>query len=36
VEELAPNFWLEGIAFIAFGVSWLTKGEVILMDRMRL
>ncbi len=25
-------FWLEAIAVVAFGISWLTKGEAILMD----
>ncbi len=25
-------FWLESIAIIAFGISWLTKGEAILRD----
>ena len=29
VEQLAPRFWLEAIAIVAFGVSWLTKGEAI-------
>jgi hypothetical protein len=32
VEQLNPTFWLESIAIIAFGVSWLTKGETILKD----
>ena len=32
LKELAPVFWLEGTAVIAFGVSWLTKGEAILKD----
>jgi hypothetical protein len=32
VEGLYPTFWLESIAVIAFGVSWLTKGEAILKD----
>jgi hypothetical protein len=27
-----PVFWLETIAILAFGVSWLTKGEAILKD----
>ena len=27
-----PVFWLEAIAIVAFGVSWLTKGEAILKD----
>ena len=32
VENWRPVFWLETIALIAFGVSWLTKGEVIYKD----
>ncbi len=27
-----PVFWLESIVVMAFGVSWLTKGNVILQD----
>jgi len=33
VEWLTPVFWLESIAIVAFGVSWLTKGETILKDQ---
>jgi hypothetical protein len=33
VERFAPRFWLEAIAIVAFGVSWLTKGEAILKDQ---
>lgn len=33
VQQLAPRFWLEAIAIVAFGVSWLTKGEAILKDQ---
>jgi hypothetical protein len=33
VEQLAPRFWLEAIAIVAFGISWLTKGEAILKDQ---
>jgi hypothetical protein len=33
VERLEPRFWLEAIAIVAFGVSWLTKGEAILKDQ---
>jgi hypothetical protein len=29
---LKPRFFLESIAVIAFGISWLTKGEAILAD----
>jgi hypothetical protein len=32
-ERLTPVFWLESIATVAFGVSWLTKGETILRDQ---
>lgn len=32
LEVYAPVFWLEGIAIIAFGISWLVKGEAILKD----
>ena len=28
-----PIYWLESIAIVAFGVSWLTKGEAILGDK---
>lgn len=31
-KQLHPTFWLESIAVLAFGVSWLTKGEAILKD----
>ena len=27
-----PVFWLEAVAIVAFGISWLTKGEAILKD----
>ena len=27
-----PVFWLEWLALIAFGVSWLVKGEIVLKD----
>jgi hypothetical protein len=32
LDRLAPVFWFEGLAVVAFGVSWLTKGEAILKD----
>jgi hypothetical protein len=32
IRELDPVFWLESLAVVAFGVSWLTKGEMILKD----
>lgn len=25
-------YWLESLAFVAFGISWLTKGQIILRD----
>jgi hypothetical protein len=33
LEAFAPVFWLEALAIVAFGVSWLTKGEAILADK---
>jgi hypothetical protein len=33
VMKLYPLFWLESLAVVAFGVSWLTKGEAILKDQ---
>lgn len=32
-EKAAPVFWLEAISLWAFGISWLTKGEVFLTDQ---
>lgn len=32
LAALKPVFWLEAFALAAFGVSWLTKGEMILAD----
>ena len=32
VVSIKPVFWLEAIAIVAFGISWLTKGEAILKD----
>jgi len=32
VKRLDPVFWLESVAVVAFGASWLTKGEAILKD----
>lgn len=31
-KQLDPVFWLEALAVVAFGFSWLTKGEAILKD----
>ena len=33
LARLRPVFWLETIAVLAFGVSWLVKGETILKDK---
>jgi hypothetical protein len=32
LKTLDPVFWLEAVAVVAFGVSWLVKGEAILKD----
>ncbi|MGQ0814088.1 MAG: DUF998 domain-containing protein [Gemmatimonadota bacterium] len=32
IKRYSPVFWLEAAAIVAFGVSWLTKGEAILGD----
>lgn len=32
VESLHPLLWLESVAILAFGVSWMTKGQAILPD----
>ena len=32
VQSVDPVFWLESAAVLAFGISWLTKGEAILAD----
>ncbi|MDO8999842.1 MAG: hypothetical protein Q7W45_08765 [Bacteroidota bacterium] len=29
-----PVFWLETIAFVAFGFSWLVKGSLLIKDKM--
>jgi uncharacterized protein YhhL (DUF1145 family) len=31
-DRYAPVFWLESFTILAFGISWLTKGERILKD----
>jgi hypothetical protein len=33
IDKYDPVFWLEAIAIVAFGISWLTKGEAILSDQ---
>src|SRR5271157_2296275 len=35
INRLHTVFWLESIAFVAVGVSWLTKGETILKDEAK-
>ncbi len=32
IEVFHPVFWLEAIVVVAFGISWLIKGETILKD----
>jgi hypothetical protein len=32
VDAVHPVFWLEALAIVAFGVSWLVKGETVLRD----
>lgn len=32
IDRIDPVFWAEAIAVVAFGVSWLIKGETLLMD----
>lgn len=32
IEQLDPVFWLESLAVVAFGFSWLVKGETLLKD----
>ncbi|HEX3102781.1 MAG TPA: hypothetical protein VHQ01_13365 [Pyrinomonadaceae bacterium] len=32
LQRFDPVFWLESIAVVSFGVSWLVKGETILAD----
>ena len=32
IKRVDSGFWLEATAIVAFGVSWLTKGEAILKD----
>ena len=33
LEQYAPVFWMETIAVWAFGLSWLTKGKTIYVDK---
>jgi hypothetical protein len=32
LHNLDPVFWLESLAVLSFGISWLVKGEAILQD----
>lgn len=32
-DKYKPTFWMEWVALIAFGASWLVKGELILKDK---
>ena len=32
MEACNPVFWLEAVAVVAFGISWLIKGETLLKD----
>jgi hypothetical protein len=32
IDVLRPVFWLETVASVAFGASWLIKGETLLRD----
>lgn len=32
IAVLKPIFWLEAIAVVAFGISWLTKGGALIKD----
>lgn len=34
VKKFKPYFWLESLTVVAFGISWLTKGEAILKDEI--
>jgi len=33
LKQYKPVFWLESVALLAFGVSWLVKGGLFLMDK---
>jgi hypothetical protein len=33
LQPYSPLYWLEATAIVAFGISWLTKGEAILSDQ---
>jgi hypothetical protein len=33
LDKYKPVFWLEWIALLAFGTSWLVKGKLVLEDK---
>jgi len=33
LEKYKPVFWLEWLALIAFGISWLVKGKAFATDK---
>lgn len=33
LEKYRPVFWLEWLNLLAFGISWLVKGQVVLQDK---
>ena len=33
IKQLDVVFWFEAIALLAFGISWLTKGQLVLKDK---
>ena len=33
LDKYKPIFWLEWMALLAFGISWLVKGELVLKDK---
>jgi hypothetical protein len=32
LEQLNPVFWLESLVLLSFGISWMTKGQMIFKD----
>lgn len=35
IDDVQPVFWLETIASVSFGVSWLIKGETLMKDLVK-
>lgn len=33
LKPYKPVFWLQSTALVAFGISWLVKGELFLKDK---